>query len=79
MTKYNADPSINLPRFAVTDFRVSPSIKSTRQARKVAGAISRRIMDSLGQSKKFSLIDRQYLKLTKAELNLIQGADFILS
>ena len=35
-------------------------------------------MDTLGQSKKFALIDRQYLKLTKAELKLIQGADFKL-
>ena len=62
----------------MTDFRTSPSIKSARQAQKVAGAISRQIMNTLGQSKKFALIDRQYLKLTKAELKLIQGADFKL-
>ena len=62
----------------MTDFRTSPSINSARQAQKVAGAISRRIMDTLGQSKKFALIDRQYLKLTKAELKLIRGADFKL-
>ena len=41
VTKYNADPSINLPRFAVTDFRVSPSVTLSRQVRKTAACSSK--------------------------------------
>ena len=78
VTKYNADPSINLPRFAVTDFRVSPSITLSRQVRKTAASVPSRIMDVLSKSQKFALIDRQYMKLTNAELNLISGQDFKL-
>jgi len=78
VTKYNADPSINLPRLAVTDFRVSPSITLSRQVRKTASTIPNKIMDVLSKSQKFALIDRQYMNLTNTELNLIQGSDFKL-
>jgi hypothetical protein len=78
VAKYKSDPSLNLPRVAVADFSLSPVAQKSTKGRTIALSAPRRIMDFLGNSQKFALIDRQYMDLTQAELSLIMGDGFQL-
>jgi curli biogenesis system outer membrane secretion channel CsgG len=78
VTKYKSDPSLNLPRVAVADFLLSPVTQKSTKGRTVASSVPRRIMDFLGNSQKFAMIDRQYMDLTQAELSLVTGDGFQL-
>ncbi len=78
VTKYISDPSLNLPRVAVTNFSLSPEAHKSTKGRNVASSVPRRVMDVLSESQKFAIIDRQYMDLTQAELDLITGDSFKL-
>ena len=78
VTKYKPDPSLNLPRVAVTDLSLSLEARKSAKGRTVASSVPRRVMDVLSDSQKFAMIDRKYMDLTQAELDLITGDGFKL-
>ena len=78
VTKYKTNASLNLPRIAFPDHFRLPNKNQTEFLRLASEKVPAKIANFISETKKFALIDRQYMDLTNAELNLIKGTDFKL-
>ncbi len=76
VAKYNLSKQAERLRMAVVPFTLSPTIKDQRRAADFEPTFVNTIVSYLTQTRRFAMLDRQFMEKQQAELKLIQGENF---
>jgi TolB-like protein len=76
VAKYNLSKQAERLRMAVVPFPLSPTIKDKKRAADFEPSFVNTIVSYLTQTRRFAMLDRQFMEKQQAELKLIQGENF---
>ena len=76
VAKYNLSKQAERLRMAVVPFTLSPTIKDKKRAADFEPSFVNTIVSYLTQTRRFAMLDRQFMEKQQAELKLIQGENF---
>jgi len=76
VAKYKVSKQAQRLRMAVVPFRINPHVADTKKAAKYEQLFAQALVSYLTQTRKFAILDREFMKEQNMELNLIQGKDF---
>ena len=75
VAKYKKSKQLKRLRIAVSNFYLSNDLSKSKTANKFAVNLQDKIIDLLTQTRKFAMLDRQFLKDQQKELNFINSPD----
>ncbi len=75
VAKYKKSKQLKRLRMAVSNFYISKDLSKSKSANKFAFDIQDKLIDLLTQTRKFAMLDRQFLKDQQKELNFINSPD----
>ena len=75
VAKYKKSKQLKRLRMAVSNFYVSNDLSKSKTANKFTVNLQDKIIDLLTQTRKFAMLDRQFLKDQQKELNFINSPD----
>ena len=75
VAKYKKSKQLKRLRMAVSNFYLSNDLSKSKTANKFAVNLQDKIIDLLTQTRKFAMLDRQFLKDQQKELNFINSPD----
>jgi len=76
IAKYKVSKQAQRLRMALVPFRINPHVSSSKKAAKFEQLFAQALVSYLTQTRKFAILDREFMKEQNMELNLIQGRDF---
>lgn len=75
VAKYKKSKQLKRLRMAVSNFYISKDLSKSKTANKFAYDVQDKLIDLLTQTRKFAMLDRQFLKDQQKELNFINSPD----
>ena len=75
VAKYKKSKQLKRLRMAVSNFYISKDLSKSKTANKFAFDVQDKLIDLLTQTRKFAMLDRQFLKDQQKELNFINSPD----
>ena len=75
VAKYKKSKQLKRLRMAISNFYLSKDLAKYKSANKFAFDVQDKLIDLLTQTRKFAMLDRQFLKDQQKELNLINSPD----
>jgi curli biogenesis system outer membrane secretion channel CsgG len=75
VAKYKKSKQLKRLRMAISNFYLSKDLAKYKSANKFAFDVQDKLIDLLTQTRKFAMLDRQFLKDQQKELNLINSSD----
>ncbi|MGD8648849.1 MAG: CsgG/HfaB family protein [Desulfobacterales bacterium] len=78
IAKYKVSKQAQRLRMALVPFRINPQVSSSKKAVKFEKLFAQALVSYLTQTRKFAILDREFMKEQNLELDLIQGANFSL-
>ncbi len=75
VAKYKKSKQLKRLRMAVSNFYISKDLSKSKSANKFAFDVQDKLIDLLTQTRKFAMLDRQFLKDQQKELNFINSPD----
>jgi curli biogenesis system outer membrane secretion channel CsgG len=76
IAKYKASKQAQRLRMALVPFRINPHVSNAKNAAKLEQIFAQALVSYLTQTRKFAILDREFMKEQNVELNLIQGSNF---
>ena len=76
IAKYKASEQTQRLRMALVPFRINPHVSDSKKAAKLEQLFAQALVSYLTQTRKFAVLDREFMKEQNLELNLIQGSNF---
>jgi curli biogenesis system outer membrane secretion channel CsgG len=76
IAKYKVSKQAQRLRMALVPFRINPHVSSSKKAAKFEQLFAQAMVSYLTQTRKFAILDREFMKEQNLELDLIQGANF---
>jgi TolB-like protein len=74
IAKYKVSKQAQRLRMAVVPFRINPNVSNAKDAAKLEQLFAQTLVSYLTQTRKFAMLDREYMQEQSLELGLIQGA-----
>jgi len=75
VAKYKKSKQLKRLRMAISNFYISKDLSKSKTANKFAFDVQDKLIDLLTQTRKFAMLDRQFLKDQQKELNFINSPD----
>lgn len=75
VAKYKKSKQLKRLRMAISNFYISNDLSKSKTANKFAFDVQDKLIDLLTQTRKFAMLDRQFLKDQQKELNFINSPD----
>lgn len=76
IAKYKVSKQAQRLRMALVPFRINPHVSSSKKAAKFEKLFAQALVSYLTQTRKFAILDREFMKEQSMELSLIQTPDF---
>jgi len=76
IAKYKVSKQAQRLRMALVPFRINPHVSNAKNAAKLEQIFAQALVSYLTQTRKFAILDREFMKEQNVELNLIQGSNF---
>jgi TolB-like protein len=76
IAKYKVSKQTQRLRMALVPFRINPNVSDSNKAAKFEQLFAQALVSYLTQTRKFAILDREFMKEQNLELNLIQGSNF---
>lgn len=76
IAKYKVSKQTDRLRMALVPFRINSNASSAKKAAKLEQLFAQALVSFLTQTRKFAILDREFMKEQNVELNLIQGSKF---
>lgn len=76
IAKYKISKQAQRLRMALIPLRINPHVSSSKKAAKFEQLFAQALVSYLTQTRKFAILDREFMKEQNMELNLIQGSEF---
>lgn len=76
IAKYKVSKQAQRLRMALIPFRINPHVSNSKKAAKFEQLFAQSLVSYLTQTRKFAILDREFMKEQNMELNLIQGSEF---
>jgi len=76
IAKYKVSKQVQRLRMALVPFRINPHVSSAKKAAKFEQLFAQALVSYLTQTRKFAILDREFMQEQNMELDLIQGENF---
>ena len=76
IAKFEVSKQVQRLRLALCPFKISPHVSNKKSAAKYEDLFTQSLISYLTQTRKFAILDRDYMAEQSKELDLIQGTDF---
>jgi hypothetical protein len=76
IAKYQVSKQTQRLRMALVPFRINPHVSDSKKAAKFEQLFAQALVSYLTQTRKFAILDREFMKEQNLEHNLIQGSNF---
>lgn len=76
IAKYRVSKQAQRLRMALVPFRINPHVSSSKKAAKFEQLFAQALVSYLTQTRKFAILDREFMQEQNMELDLIQGENF---